>query len=286
MRAVSLREFGPPSALEPRRGARTGRRSGDRVAYANITFVETQVRAGRGAVPSHAPDDPRQRRRRLPLRPPRVASLGGIGRLRRTRRRRRRFRGPPSTARSSRPSRCWPTVAPRRCSPTRPRSPRASAYSFWLRPGALARCSSNSLRPPARMSSPPRAPSPSATWPARSARRDAVNVRAPTGGARRRLRRRRRERRAGRLRAAPSGACSASGSRAALGRRERGGGRHARRRVGAHGPPGAGAHGAALAGDLTPVIGQRFPLERAADAHAAIEARATVGKTLLVVQGE
>jgi NADPH:quinone reductase len=29
------------------------------------------------------------------------------------------------------------------------------------------------------------------------------------------------------------------------------------------------------------VIGQRFPLERAADAHAAIEARATVGKTLL-----
>ena len=42
----------------------------------------------------------------------------------------------------------------------------------------------------------------------------------------------------------------------------------------------------ALAGDLKPVIGQRFPLERAADAHAAIEARATVGKTLLVVQGE
>jgi NADPH2:quinone reductase len=42
----------------------------------------------------------------------------------------------------------------------------------------------------------------------------------------------------------------------------------------------------ALAGDLRPVIGQRFPLERAADAHAAIEARATVGKTLLVVQGE
>ena len=39
----------------------------------------------------------------------------------------------------------------------------------------------------------------------------------------------------------------------------------------------------ALAGDLKPVIGQRFPLERAADAHAAIEARATVGKTLLVV---
>ncbi|MET7707121.1 zinc-binding dehydrogenase [Micromonospora sp. NPDC005413] len=36
-------------------------------------------------------------------------------------------------------------------------------------------------------------------------------------------------------------------------------------------------------GRLRPLIGQRFPLERAADAHAAIEARATVGKTLLDV---
>ena len=39
----------------------------------------------------------------------------------------------------------------------------------------------------------------------------------------------------------------------------------------------------ALSGGLRPVIGQRFALERAADAHAAIEARATVGKTLLEV---
>jgi NADPH2:quinone reductase len=38
----------------------------------------------------------------------------------------------------------------------------------------------------------------------------------------------------------------------------------------------------AAGGRLRPVIGQTFPLERAADAHAAIEARATVGKTLLV----
>ncbi|MEO3770781.1 zinc-binding dehydrogenase [Micromonospora sp. B9E7] len=38
---------------------------------------------------------------------------------------------------------------------------------------------------------------------------------------------------------------------------------------------------AAAAGNLRPLIGQRFPLERAADAHAAIESRATVGKTLL-----
>lgn len=39
---------------------------------------------------------------------------------------------------------------------------------------------------------------------------------------------------------------------------------------------------AAARGELHPVIGQTFPLERAGDAHAAIEARATVGKTLLV----
>jgi NADPH:quinone reductase len=38
----------------------------------------------------------------------------------------------------------------------------------------------------------------------------------------------------------------------------------------------------AAAGRLRPVIGQRFPLERAAYAHAAIEARATIGKTLLL----
>jgi NADPH:quinone reductase len=44
-----------------------------------------------------------------------------------------------------------------------------------------------------------------------------------------------------------------------------------------------GALAEAAAGRLRPVIGQRFPLERAADAHAAIESRATVGKTLLEV---
>jgi NADPH2:quinone reductase len=40
----------------------------------------------------------------------------------------------------------------------------------------------------------------------------------------------------------------------------------------------------AAAGRLRPVIGQRFPLERAADAHAAIQSRATVGKTLLEIR--
>ncbi|HEX3965232.1 MAG TPA: zinc-binding dehydrogenase [Trebonia sp.] len=37
----------------------------------------------------------------------------------------------------------------------------------------------------------------------------------------------------------------------------------------------------AAAGRLRPVIGQVFPLERAADAHAALAARSTIGKTLL-----
>lgn len=45
----------------------------------------------------------------------------------------------------------------------------------------------------------------------------------------------------------------------------------------------ASALAEAAAGRLRPLIGQRFPLEKAADAHAAIEARATVGKTLLEV---
>jgi NADPH2:quinone reductase len=38
----------------------------------------------------------------------------------------------------------------------------------------------------------------------------------------------------------------------------------------------------AAAGRIRPVIGQTFPLEQAADAHAAIEGRGVIGKTLLV----
>jgi NADPH2:quinone reductase len=45
----------------------------------------------------------------------------------------------------------------------------------------------------------------------------------------------------------------------------------------------AGALAAAAAGRLRPVIGQRFALDDAAAAHAAIGSRATVGKTLLEV---
>jgi NADPH2:quinone reductase len=43
----------------------------------------------------------------------------------------------------------------------------------------------------------------------------------------------------------------------------------------------AGALAEAAAGRLRPVIGQRFPLAKAADAHAAMQSRAVVGKTLL-----
>jgi len=39
----------------------------------------------------------------------------------------------------------------------------------------------------------------------------------------------------------------------------------------------------AVAGEIAPLVGQTFPLEHAADAHVAIAARETVGKTLLLV---
>lgn len=41
---------------------------------------------------------------------------------------------------------------------------------------------------------------------------------------------------------------------------------------------------AAAEGRLKPLIGQRFPLDDAAGAHAAIQERRTVGKTLLEVR--
>jgi Zinc-binding dehydrogenase len=42
----------------------------------------------------------------------------------------------------------------------------------------------------------------------------------------------------------------------------------------------------AATGRLRPLIGQTFPLERTAQAHAAVESRATVGKTLLVLKAD
>ncbi|MEO3872244.1 zinc-binding dehydrogenase [Nonomuraea sp. B12E4] len=38
----------------------------------------------------------------------------------------------------------------------------------------------------------------------------------------------------------------------------------------------------AAAGRIRPVIGRTYPLERAAEAHAAMEARTVLGKTLLL----
>ncbi len=39
----------------------------------------------------------------------------------------------------------------------------------------------------------------------------------------------------------------------------------------------------AVAGKIKPVIGQTFPLEQAAAAHAAMEARSVIGKSLLLI---
>ena len=70
------------------------------------------------------------------------------------------------------------------------------------------------------------------------------------------------------------------------------GSRRARRRGAEDESPGQSAQltrralGLAAEGILHPVIGQRFPLDRAADAHATIEARATIGKTLLIANAE
>ncbi|GAA4079161.1 zinc-binding dehydrogenase [Nonomuraea soli] len=63
--------------------------------------------------------------------------------------------------------------------------------------------------------------------------------------------------------------------------------------IGLTGPPSpaetraliADALDLAAAGRLRPVIGQVLPLEEAAEAHRAIESRATIGKTLLRVRG-
>ncbi|MFF0578917.1 zinc-binding dehydrogenase [Streptosporangium saharense] len=43
------------------------------------------------------------------------------------------------------------------------------------------------------------------------------------------------------------------------------------------------AMSATVSGQIRPVIGQTFPMERAADAHAVIESRGALGKTLLLI---
>ena len=58
MRAVVVREFGPPQVLEPAEVAEPRPGPGEvviEVEYANVTFVETQVRAGKPPHPSMLP---------------------------------------------------------------------------------------------------------------------------------------------------------------------------------------------------------------------------------------
>ena len=58
MRAVVMREFGPPEVLEPAEVDEVRAGPGEvviDVEFANVTFVETQVRAGRPPHPSMLP---------------------------------------------------------------------------------------------------------------------------------------------------------------------------------------------------------------------------------------
>src|SRR3954471_13997635 len=79
MRAIWLREFGPPSVLVPGEADEPGGEAVIEVVHANITFVETQVRAGRGPFPVQLPMIPGNgvgglvNGRRV------IASLGGSG---------------------------------------------------------------------------------------------------------------------------------------------------------------------------------------------------------------
>ncbi|MYW05471.1 zinc-binding dehydrogenase [Streptomyces sp. SID3343] len=41
-----------------------------------------------------------------------------------------------------------------------------------------------------------------------------------------------------------------------------------------------------MTGQVRPLTGQRFPLDRAAAAHAAIESRQALGKTLIMVASD
>ena len=58
MRAVVMREFGPPGVLEPAEVDEVWAGLGEVVIeaeFANVTFVETQIRAGRAPHPSLLP---------------------------------------------------------------------------------------------------------------------------------------------------------------------------------------------------------------------------------------
>ena len=218
-----------------------------------------------------------------------VASLGGSGGYaERSRSPATRCSTSRTTSRSTTPSRCSPTAARRRCSPTPRRSQPGERVLVLAAAGGVGtllvqlavragatRHRRGEQRGQARRS-----------CLARRRRDDRATTTSPgpfdvvfdgVGG--------QVARDAFARAGAAAGGCSPTGSRAARGRtspprRPR---RAASRSCSPAAPDALRHTERALTAGLTPVIGQRFPLERAADAHAAIEARATIGKTLLEI---
>ena len=260
------------------------------VAYANITFVETQFRAGPRAVPGHAADDPGQRRRRHRSTARRVIAVARAARAA-TRSGSRCGEPPlfdvPDGLRARRRGRAAGRRAHRDdARSTRPRSPPGERVLVEAAAGGvgtllvqLAAAAGATVVAAAGSAQARRSP--------RSLGADeVVDYTATTVGGRpvrRRLRRGRRRRRAGRR-----SSCSRRGGRMlSLRARERlVGGRSRAEEAAARGvtlvqpdrsPEALRAAPSGVAGPraLRPLIGQRFPLERAADAHAAIESRAT-----------
>ena len=102
MRAVWLREFGPPEALVPGEAPDPVAAAGQVVVaaqHANITFVETQLRAGRSPFPLP------------PGAPPMIPGNGVGGRRRRDRNRSGRLAGRPPRDRVPRHRRQDPLAA-------------------------------------------------------------------------------------------------------------------------------------------------------------------------------
>ena len=290
MRAVWLREFGPPGALTPGEAPEPNRRgtaSVIDVEYANITFVETQVRAGPRPVPGPAPHDPGQRRGRHARTAAAWSPRSTAAVATRSARSRASCSTSPTTSRSTTPSRCSPTAARRRSSPTRRHCSRASASSVLAAAGGVGtllvqlahRAGATVIGAASTEAKRRRAASLGA---AETIGYDELKegqslfrfVFDGVGGAGR----------PGRVRGAGAGRADAllRARQRGVGGHQRRGGRGARAsRSCAPGRPERQHTERALTAGLTPIIGQRFPLEQAADAHAAMEARATIGKTLL-----
>lgn len=214
MRAVWLNEVGPPDRLTPGDAPEPALAPGHAlvdVAFANVTFVETQLRAGRGPFQLDLPTIPGNGVGGV------VAAAGGERKLALT-----RELGADAAVDYTQPD--WPPAA----GPV--------DVVFDSVGGAIARAAFGLLRPGGRMLSYGLA---SGSW------SDVTDAEAQERGVS--LRRPQR----------PDPAQQRGDTATALAE--------------------------AAAGRLRPVIGQRVPLTEAARAHAAIEARETIGKTLLVI---